>query len=60
NKERDKRNIEQLKKIGFRILIIWRCSHVGKNKTSLDQILNQIYSWILSDSTYKEIQPPFV
>ncbi|HAT9114251.1 TPA: very short patch repair endonuclease, partial [Legionella pneumophila subsp. pneumophila] len=52
--------IEQLKKIGFRILIIWRCSHVGKNKTSLDQILNQIYSWILSDSTYKEIQPPFV
>jgi len=56
NKERDKRNIEKLQELGWRVLVIWECSMRGKNSQPLKNVLEKAINWILSEEQFKEIQ----
>ena len=49
NKERDKRNFESLRRLGWRILVIWECALKGKNRLSQDKIVKLLNHWFESD-----------
>jgi DNA mismatch endonuclease (patch repair protein) len=40
NKQRDKRNVHALKKLGWRVVIIWQCKL--RNKVSLEKTLSRL------------------
>ena len=51
--KRDKRNISDLKKLGWRIAIVWECSIKGKEK--LSSTCEQLNSWLIEDNKFIEI-----
>lgn len=53
NKNRDQINTQTLLKLGYRVLIIWGCSHTTKHR--LNAMLLKACSWIKSASSYKEL-----
>lgn len=57
NIKRDAKNIENLKEIGWRTIVIWECSISGKRKISLILLGKQISKLLKSSIKYKEIQP---
>ncbi len=59
NKKRDQANIEKLKGLGWRVLIIWECAFraVGKNRTAeLDRIAAKAAQWLRSGRQHREIR----
>jgi len=48
NIERDKRNIRELKAMGWRIAVVWECAI--KKKSVFEQSMMSLESWIRSDS----------
>jgi DNA mismatch endonuclease (patch repair protein) len=48
NVERDKQNIDDLKKLGWRIAVVWECGI--KNQKNKTVTVEAIKSWITSDS----------
>ncbi len=56
NKKRDERNIEKLKEMGFRVLIIWECAIKGKTSLQFDSLIKEVEEWINSESNFMEIQ----
>lgn len=55
NKNRDLLNIEKLRKLGWRVLIIWECSLKGKHRKDLNFVIDEIFNWIKSTSSLHEI-----
>lgn len=53
NVQRDKRNIIELQKMGWRVAVIWECSL--KNQTRQEISINALKTWIVSDSDMLEI-----
>jgi len=49
NIKRDADNINQLSKLGWRVMIIWECALKGKEKLDLDDIGKNIVTWLASD-----------
>jgi len=47
NIERDKRNIKQLKSMGWRVAVVWECAI--KKKSVFEQTMISLESWIRSD-----------
>ena len=59
NRARDIENIEELKKLGWRILVIWECAYRKKGKTreiEIDRIVIKGVKWLKSKSKYREIR----
>ena len=59
NREKDCENIESLKKLGWRILIVWECSFrgAGKNREKeICAIIQKTVKWLNSGSRYREIK----
>jgi DNA mismatch endonuclease (patch repair protein) len=59
NKKRDIENIESLKKLGWRILIIWECAFrsTGRNREKeFHSITSKSVKWLRSKSEYREIR----
>ncbi|GAM08389.1 putative very short patch repair endonuclease [Geobacter sp. OR-1] len=52
NTERDKRNIAELKRLGWRIAIVWECCI--KNQKSKAGTVESLSNWILSNSEWVE------
>lgn len=48
NSLRDQKNIAKLKKLGWKVLIIWSCSLKGKNKVPSEIFLEETINWIKS------------
>lgn len=46
NIERDRRNIEALEKLGWRVLVVWECELKTKNSTVLNDRIKSISKWI--------------
>ena len=47
NKERDKAEIEQLQKDGWRVGVVWECSITGKNRSSkIGDVSEKISLWL--------------
>jgi len=55
NRKRDRRNYEALKKLGWRVLVVWECTIRGLDESGLNQLGLKVVSWIESDLTYGEI-----
>jgi len=47
NVERDNRNIEQLKAMGWRVAVVWECAI--KKKTSFEKTMASLEKWIRSN-----------
>ncbi len=59
NKQRDIANVASLKKLGWRILLIWECAYrgTGRNKEKeFDTISAEAAKWLGSKSKYREIR----
>ena len=55
NASRDKRNIKMLRDAGWRLLLVWECSHRGKGRGTLESVCSAVYDWLLSASEFNEI-----
>ncbi|PHI18011.1 very short patch repair endonuclease [Lewinellaceae bacterium SD302] len=49
NISRDLLNFDKLRKLGFRVAIVWECSLKGKFKLELEDIVNRLDDFIKSD-----------
>jgi DNA mismatch endonuclease, patch repair protein len=59
NKKRDIENIENLKKLGWRVLIIWECTFRGAGKKrveEIDAIVKKTAKWLNFGKLNKEIR----
>ena len=59
NKKKDKENIEALKRLRWRILIIWECAYRSTSKKDwdkIDGIVAKAIKWLNSKSKYREIK----
>lgn len=59
NREKDLENNEALKKLGWRIQIIWECSFRGAGKKrdkEIDRIVNITVKWLKSKKKFNEIK----
>jgi DNA mismatch endonuclease (patch repair protein) len=50
--KRDKRNLEALRKLGWKVVIVWECSVKDEGA---DAIAGKIVAWLQSGSSFKEI-----
>lgn len=55
NIQRDKSNISQLLKLGWRVCVFWQCAIKGKSKLSEDQVISSIKDFLEGESKYAEI-----
>ncbi|MEK0314806.1 very short patch repair endonuclease [Cohnella sp. 56] len=46
NKEVDKANIEQLKKMGWRVGLVWECSLKGKHRLDSEEVIELCAQWL--------------
>ena len=53
NVQRDRRSIDELRVMGWRVLCVWECS--TRDATLLADLQNSLRSWIESESTIGEI-----
>jgi len=53
NIERDKRNIEKLNSLGWRVAIVWECAI--KKKSSFEEMISSLEDWIRSGHSELEI-----
>jgi len=56
NRLRDIHNQQELVKKGWRFLIVWECALKGRQKQSLDKIVDRIEIWLNSQSPSESIE----
>jgi DNA mismatch endonuclease, patch repair protein len=59
NRQRDIENIESLKKLGWKILVIWECSFRGagkKREKEIETIVIKMKKWLNSGKVSREIK----
>ena len=59
NIRRDKEVSYLLKEAGWRQLIIWECTIIGKGRMEPEKLINLIKEWLISESQYGEISGQF-
>ena len=55
NRERDRKNIENLQELGWRVAVIWECAIKGGNSEKVDRVVSRLAEWIRSDSRFLSI-----
>lgn len=56
NRERDVRNLNAYRELGWRVSIVWECALKGKEKLDADSVVVRIADWILHGVGDLEIQ----
>lgn len=56
NKERDQKQVQDLRGAGWRVLVVWECAFRSKGKLPLEEIAELAASWIVGDEDFLEIQ----
>ncbi len=56
NIERDKKNEQELKDRGWRVLTVWECTLKGKGRLPVDRTVNLISEWLEKGKRNKEIK----
>jgi len=46
NVKRDKQNMLQLLRLGYRVLVVWECSLKGRKRLAEDQLASAVADWI--------------
>lgn len=54
NQSRDRRQINQLRELKWRVCIVWECSIKGAGK-DIEKICKEIAQWVRGNSAYKEM-----
>jgi len=55
NRERDLRNMEQLRQQGWRVLVIWECALKGKQRLPFEQVIQLTSDWLRGKVEHLEI-----
>ena len=55
NKERDRKQVFQLQKLDWRVLIVWECAIKGRMKLDEGELIKEVIEWFGSGSEYLEI-----
>lgn len=55
NRRRDAKKRLELLHSGWRVLILWECTLVGKTATPIERLSERIDRWLYSKSRFKEI-----
>ena len=55
NRERDLENERALVDAGWRVLIVWECCMVGKDRWASEALLDAVEEWLLSDRDFAEL-----
>lgn len=55
NVARDKRDVEELRAAGWRVLVVWECCLRGKRKLSIEVVSQKTIDWLSSSQTIGEI-----
>ena len=56
NKRKDKETIDALRRLGWRVLVIWECTLKGKGRLTFESIIDQSEKWLRSDNVMSEIR----
>jgi DNA mismatch endonuclease (patch repair protein) len=56
NRANDEKTLTALDAQDWRVLVIWECALKGKEKRSLERIVDEVTGWLHSDETYHEIK----
>jgi len=56
NQQRDKQNLEQYQKLGWRVLSIWECALKGNGRLPSSDVIVIAAKWLKSDSRKAEIR----
>jgi DNA mismatch endonuclease (patch repair protein) len=56
NQQKDDETLVELKKLGWRVLIIWECATKGKTKVPLDIMLKLVAEWIVNGGQRFEVR----
>jgi len=54
--ERDKANFRSLEAKGWHILIIWECAFRGRTRLPVENVIEMISKWLLSEADHLEIK----
>lgn len=54
NRKRDKKVLDELLNLGWRVAIIWECALKGKNKLDFNALVDKLSGWIQSDNRFSE------
>lgn len=55
NRERDERNIASLLEEGWRVLIVWECTLVGRTAMPPEEVAQHVEAWLMGDEMIKEL-----
>jgi len=55
NIARDKKNVDELLEMGWRVLVVWECILKKKKETGFDEAIELIAEWLGSDAERGEI-----
>jgi DNA mismatch endonuclease (patch repair protein) len=55
NRDRDKRALSQLGKLGWRVLTVWECALRGPEKTPVDEVAQRVKRWLSSQRQIGEV-----
>ncbi len=55
NVERDRRDVQRLRELGWRVLIVWECALKGREKLSDDELRERLEEWICGGGDHAQI-----
>ena len=55
NVERDRRNLEKLHELGWRVLVVWECAVKGKQRLPEEEVIARVAGWLQAGSNDEEI-----
>ncbi|MFC1517480.1 very short patch repair endonuclease [Candidatus Margulisiibacteriota bacterium] len=55
NKTRDRKNRNLLKKLGWRVLVVWECAIKSRKESDISRVVNRAAKWLNSKSKSAEI-----
>ena len=56
NRERDQRNIAELRKMGWRVLEVWECAFKGRGRLGDEELSDLVVSWINGVSETNQVE----
>jgi DNA mismatch endonuclease (patch repair protein) len=56
NRENDRNSLIRLNSLGWRVLVLWECALKGKTRLPFDDVLAEIYAWLLDGGRNLEIR----
>ncbi|WP_245723366.1 very short patch repair endonuclease [Lutimaribacter saemankumensis] len=56
NRDRDKRNLQAQRELGWRVAIVWECSLRAPGKVDTVELIDSLERWLLSKESFLELR----